>query len=143
MSKIIKIIALVLVLCCAVFVLTACNKTTTNDSTEEVDTTVANTATTEGTGESTTSASAGDNALVGSWENKSYGSSYTYTFNADGTGKYDAAGTIMEFTYTTSGNKISILYTGNTDPFETEYNIDGNTLNVIDSLGNDTLYEKV
>ena len=143
MSKTIKIVALVLVLCCAVFVLTACDKTTTSNTTGEVDTTVANTATTEGTEESTTSASAGDSALVGSWENKSYGSSYTYTFNEDGTGKYDAGGTLMEFTYTTSGNKISILYTGNTDPFETEYSIDGDTLNVIDSLGHDTLYEKV
>ncbi|MBR2785984.1 MAG: hypothetical protein IKD76_00515 [Clostridia bacterium] len=79
--------------------------------------------------------------LVGSWKYES--GSYTYTFNEDGTGTYDAAGTKMEFTYTTEGNKISILYTGNTSPFETEYSINGDTLNVIDSLGNDTLYKRV
>ena len=85
----------------------------------------------------------GGNTIVGSWKNDSYGSSFTYTFNADGTGKYDAAGTIMEFTYTTNENKISILYTGNTASFDTEYSIDGDTLNVKDSLGSDTFYKRV
>ncbi len=48
----------------------------------------------------------------------------------------------MEFTYKIDGDKISILYTGNTDPFETTYSIDGDTLNVRDSLGKDTLYKR-
>lgn len=81
------------------------------------------------------------NPLVGSW--KYDGSlNYVYTFNEDGTGKYDAAGTIMEFTYKTEGNKISILYKGNTVSFDTEFSINGDTLNVKDSLGKDTLYKK-
>ena len=79
--------------------------------------------------------------LVGSW--KYDGADYTYTFNEDGTGNYDAAGTKMEFTYTTEENKISILYTGNTSPFETQYSIEGDTLNIIDSFGSDTLYKRV
>lgn len=81
------------------------------------------------------------NTIVGSW--KYDGADYTYTFNEDGTGDYNAAGTKMEFTYKTEDNKISILYTGNTAPFETEYSINGDTLNIIDSFGSDTLYKRV
>ena len=66
-----------------------------------------------------------------------------YTFNEDGTGKYDAAGVTMEFTYELKdGNKIAILYKGNTDPFETEYSIDGDKLNIKDSSNNDTIYNR-
>ena len=81
------------------------------------------------------------NGIVGKW--KYDGADYTYTFNDDGTGDYDAFGTKMEFTYTIDGDKISILYTGNTAPFETTYSIDGDTLNIVDSFGGDTLYKKV
>ena len=79
--------------------------------------------------------------IVGSW--KYDGADYTYIFNEDGTGSYEAFGNKMEFTYTTEGNKLSILYSGNTSPFETEYSIDGETLNVKDSFGSDTLYKRV
>ena len=79
--------------------------------------------------------------IIGSW--KYEGADYTYTFNEDGTGDYNAYGTEMKFTYTTKDNNISILYDGNTSPFETEYSIDGDTLNVKDSFGKDTLYKKV
>ena len=48
----------------------------------------------------------------------------------------------MKFTYTTNGNKISIVYDGG-GTFDTEYEINGDTLNVKDSGGNDTLYKKV
>ena len=80
------------------------------------------------------------NSIVGSW--KYDGADYTYAFNEDGTGSYDVYGNVMEFTYTTEGNKLSILYTGNTTPFETEYSIDGKTLNIKDSFGSDTLYTR-
>lgn len=79
------------------------------------------------------------NPIVASWK---YDGSldYTYTFKDDGTGSYNT----MEFTYEIKdGNKISILYKGSTVPFETEYSINGDTLNVKDSLGRDTLYKKV
>ena len=115
MKKIITSALVILMLAATVFVLTGCG---------------------ENGGGSTSS-----NPLVGSWKYST--GDYTYTFNEDGTGDYNAAGTKMEFTYTTEGSKISILYTGNTVPFETEYSIEGDTLNVIDSLGNDTLYKKV
>ena len=79
--------------------------------------------------------------IVGTWayENRE---NYVYYFNKDGTGKYDAYGNIMEFTYEIDGDNISILYKGNTDPFETKYTINGNKLNIIDSFGNDTIYIK-
>ena len=82
----------------------------------------------------------GKTGLVGKWEYE--GGGYTYTFNADGTGSYEYLGSKMEFTYTTEDNKLSILYTGNTTAFETEYSIDGNTLNIKDSFGSDTLYTR-
>ena len=80
----------------------------------------------------------GKNPLVGKW---AYGS-FVYTFNEDGTCSYDAAGTLMKCTYTTDGDKISILYDGDTASFDTTYSIDGNKLNVKDSLGNDTIYNR-
>lgn len=83
-----------------------------------------------------------EKGLVGEWTTKLGTYSYTYTFKEDGTGTYDAAGTLMKFTYQTDGDKISILYDGNTVPFETTYKIDGDTLNVIDSFGNDTIYKR-
>ena len=84
-------------------------------------------------------------SIVGSWKYDGIGSlNFEYTFNEDGTGKYDVAGTAMEFTYELKDdNKISILYKGTTTPFETEYSIDGDKLNIKDSLGNDTIYKKV
>ena len=75
-------------------------------------------------------------AIVGTWEYESGG--FTYVFNKDGTGEYVG----KAFTYTLDGNKISILYDGNTAPFETEYEIDGNKLNIKDSFGTDTIYIK-
>ncbi len=76
--------------------------------------------------------------IVGKWAL----GSYVYTFNEDKTCQYDAAGTIMKCTYEINGDKISILYDGDTLPFETTFTIEGNELNIRDSLGNDTIYTK-
>ncbi|MCR4611832.1 MAG: hypothetical protein K5644_08040 [Lachnospiraceae bacterium] len=78
--------------------------------------------------------------LVGSWTYQSGG--YTYTFNEDGTGQYDTGGNVMKFTYTVSGDKLSILYDGNTAPMDTTYTISGDTLTIKDSLGSDVVYKK-
>lgn len=83
-------------------------------------------------------ANAGE-AIVGSW---AYSDTYIYTFNSDGTGTYDVGGTIMNFTYEANDNELSILYDGNTAPMVLEYSIDGDTLNVKDSFGEDTLYTR-
>lgn len=80
----------------------------------------------------------GGNSIVGKWAH----GSYVYTFNKDKTCVYDAAGTKMECTYEVDGEKLSILYKGNTAPFETTFTIDGKKLNIKDSFGSDTIYEK-
>ena len=80
-------------------------------------------------------------AIVGSWKYES--GSYTYTFNEDGTGKYDISGSVKEFTYKTDGDKLSITYNGSTAAFETTYEIKDNVLNIKDSFGKDTKYKKV
>lgn len=121
MKKFIKSMLLILVLVSTILVFTGCgntNETTENKDSKEI-----------------------KNTIVGSW--KYDGADYTYTFNEDGTGDYNAAGTIMEFTYETEDKKISILFNGNTAPFESEFSIDGDTLNIIDSFGKDTLYKRV
>lgn len=84
--------------------------------------------------------------IVGKWKNDTTieGYEFIYTFNEDGTGEYDAAGTIMKFKYTIDGNKISFEYTDeDMATFDTTFSIDGDTLNVKDSNNDDTLYEKV
>ena len=78
------------------------------------------------------------NTIVGKWAH----GSYVYTFNSDKTCSYDAAGTLMKCTYETDGDKLSILYDGNTASFDTTYSIDGNKLNVKDSFGSDTIYTR-
>lgn len=79
-----------------------------------------------------------ENPIVGKWAH----GSFIYTFNADGTCQYDAAGTIMKCTYKTDKNKLSVKYDGNSVSFDTTYSIKGKELNVKDSFGNDTIYTK-
>ena len=84
-------------------------------------------------------------AIVGKWKyydkDSSYSLDFVYTFNKDGTGSYSMSGASMPFTYVTDGNKITITY--DSGPFETEYEINGDILNVKDSGGSDTLYKKM
>ena len=81
------------------------------------------------------------NSIVGSWEYQ--GGGFIYTFNADGSGTYDlGGGSVMNFTYETTDTELSLLYDGNTDPMVLEYEINGDVLNVKDSFGSDTLYNR-
>lgn len=84
-----------------------------------------------------------DNGLVGSWDFAEL-SGMVYTFNADGTGSYDMFGEVMNFTYETDGSTLKLTFTDeDVDvPTELAYTIDGDTLNVKDSLGNDTIYKR-
>ena len=79
--------------------------------------------------------------IVGTWVYVD-SDQFVYTFNEDGSGKYEVAGTTMEFTYKISGNKLSMTYKGDTEDLETEYSIKDDILNIKDSLGEDTLYER-
>ncbi len=85
-------------------------------------------------------AACGKKTIVGQWNHENGG--YTYTFNEDGSGAYAYGENKMEFTYTVDGDKISILYKGNTSPFETSFILEDDTLNIKDSLGNDTIYKR-
>lgn len=84
-----------------------------------------------------------DTGLVGSWDYAEL-SGMVYTFNADGSGSYDMFGEVMKFTYEADDAVLKITYTdeGVDEPMELEYKIDGDTLNVKDSFGNDTLYKR-
>ena len=84
--------------------------------------------------------SEGAAALVGEWEYE--GGRYTYLFNEDGTGTYTVGETVMAFTYEATDTELSILYDGNTSPFKTTYEVDGDRLNIRDSFGSDTIYVK-
>ena len=82
------------------------------------------------------------NDLVGYWKNDELGYDFVYTFNADGTGNYDAAGTQMPFTYKLDGNKISFLYDGYTETLDTTFTVNGDELVIKDSNDLDTIYKK-
>ena len=80
------------------------------------------------------------NPLVGKWE---YSSSIAYVFNNDNTCSYEFYGQSRTCTYEMKDeNKLSILYDGDTDPFETTYTIDGKKLIIKDSFDNDVIYTK-
>ena len=91
----------------------------------------------------TEESSSHNSSLIGSWDYAEL-SGMIYTFNADGSGTYDMFGEVMEFTYEADGSTLKITYTDEDvdAPMELEYVIEGDTLNVKDSLGNDTIYKR-
>ena len=60
--------------------------------------------------------------------------------------KMEREGMLEKFDYDTTlneyGDKLSILYDGNTAPFETTYKVEGNKLTIKDSLDEDVVYNK-
>ena len=72
-------------------------------------------------------------AVVGTWaSNEAEG--MTYTFNADGTGKYDLDGEItMSYTYKDTGSAIEITYQGMTEPQIWTYTLKDNILTMTDT----------
>lgn len=133
-------------ICVALLVLSlaACDG---NDKKDESSATVAaadQTATadnqTEAAAAATEAAAAADKGIVGTWEFE-YGS-FTYTFNADGTGVYEIFDDVMNFTYEVTDTTVSILYEGSSDPIVLEYELSGDVLNIKDSAGDDTIYNR-
>ncbi len=154
-----KSICIIIALICAsvlVLSLTSCGETTEKKETASVSETASASETASEKAESSEtkaesssasskstsskSQASADKELVGSWEYESGG--FTYIFNADGTGTYDVAGQKMKFTYEADGSTLSILYDGNTAPMKLEYELSGDTLNVKDSTGSDTIYKR-
>ena len=83
-----------------------------------------------------------DKGLVGKWKAEGYSVDYYYIFNEDKTCAYEMAGAKMECTYEDDGTKVTILYKGNTESSSYEYKIDGDTLTIKDSFGNDVIYKR-
>lgn len=67
----------------------------------------------------------------------------TYTFNANGTGKYDIAGEVLNFTYTTDGSTLTIMFEGQQVPMVVEYTVDANALVIIDGTGSEIVYKRI
>ena len=89
------------------------------------------------------------NSIVGVWKyydpeypGMSSSIDFIYAFNADGTGTYTMSTSVMPFTYETNGNTLTINYE-DSGTFETEFELNGDVLNVKDSSNADTLYKKV
>ena len=79
-------------------------------------------------------------SIVGKWEYES--GSFIYTFKKDKTCSYDFGSSSMKCTYEIDGDKLSILYDGNSTSFDTTFEIKDNVLTIKDSLGNDVRYKK-
>lgn len=73
--------------------------------------------------------------IVGDWEYK--GGGYTYHFNEDGTGTYMDT---MKLTYTEDNGKVTITFDGMDNSLEGTW--EGDVLNVKDSFGSDTIYNR-
>ncbi|MBR3972238.1 MAG: hypothetical protein IKJ83_05095 [Ruminococcus sp.] len=72
--------------------------------------------------------------IVGSWSFEESGMEIVYTFNADGTGSIDYAGTVMDLTYTTEGNTVTYTATfeGESETETLYYSVVGNELTMTD-----------
>ena len=73
--------------------------------------------------------------IVGDWEYKNGG--YTYHFNEDGTGTYMDT---MKLTYKEDNGKVTITFDGADNSLEGTW--EGDVLNVKDSFGSDTIYNR-
>ena len=73
--------------------------------------------------------------IVGDWVYENGG--YTYHFNEDGTGTYMDT---MKLTYTEDNGKVKITFEGMDNSLEGTW--EGDTLNVKDSFGSDTIYKR-
>ena len=78
--------------------------------------------------------------IVGEWEHE--GGAYAYKFEADGSGTYNYGETVMKFSFEADGSSLSISYEGAETPTVLEYSLDGSVLNIKDSFGSDTIYNK-
>ena len=110
---------------------------TTTDKTETTEQT--DTANDQAATEQQDSGETGEASLVGTWK---YGDTYAYTFEEGGKGNYDAGGNVMNFTYVDNGDSVTITYDGNTQGSDFKYHIDGDTLVIEDSFGEEVRYTK-
>ena len=89
----------------------------------------------------------GDDPLIlGQWSSQTLADAI-YTFKDDGTGTYLINGETMPLTFSTEKGKITVRFLSegfaDANPMVLNYTIENNVLNIIDSHGTDTLYDKV
>ena len=77
--------------------------------------------------------------IVGVWEYE--GGGYIYEFKADGTGTYTIIDSVLTFTYTIEGNVVTLVYEDDV-PLEVEFELNGDSLTMKDSFGNDIIYNR-
>ncbi|MBP5772573.1 MAG: hypothetical protein J6W35_00645 [Eubacterium sp.] len=78
--------------------------------------------------------------IIGSWTWE--GGIFVYTFKHDGTGVYTTGSEAMHFKYKTKNNKVYITYSGDNNPVIMPYTVNGKTLILKDSNGDDVTYYK-
>ena len=129
-NKTILRISAIAIAAASVFMFAACNKND-NDSEQSSQTSVVS------------EPSEPADPLVGKWQAETL-PEYVYTFNADGSGQYDMAGTILEMNYSTENGKITMNYTAEGYSSVTlDFILEGDRLNIKDSFGKDTFYVRV
>ena len=76
--------------------------------------------------------------IVGVWKAKEGSNEYVFTFNSDGTGKYEAGGATMDLDYTVKGDEITVKFSGyDIEAIKSKYSINGDKLKFNDSEGNE------
>ena len=87
-----------------------------------------------------------DSNVIGTWEHDEDSINAVYIFKEDGTGSYtitvEGNAVEKEVAYYTKDGKLFINFDKDPDTFELEYSIRGNSLVVIDSLGEEVIYNK-
>ena len=87
-----------------------------------------------------------DSRIVGKWESQKVKDT-VYNFEADGSGDYMVMGNDILLEYSTNAGKITIQFKGGefdgSEPLCLDYTITDNILNIVDSNGNDTLYNRL
>ena len=94
------------------------------------------------TAQSESAAANADQSIVGSWSLNLYGDEYVYTFNPDGTGTYNAAGKVMNLTYSIKDGIYYETFEGSTAPVKRAYRVENNQFIVEDSYGEEIVYNK-
>lgn len=87
-----------------------------------------------------------DSQVIGTWESESEGIKTTYVLNEDGTGTYTIAfgdqADEKKLTYKTENNKLLITFEGDTDVYESEYQLKDGNLIIKDSFDTETEFQK-
>ena len=77
-------------------------------------------------------------SIIGTWESKDY----IWTFNEDKTCSYYAAGQFSNCTYEIDGEHLYVTYTGEDNPWNYKFSLDGDKLKIVFPLGEEIYTRK-